>query len=57
MLKLLKSVAKNVFVLSQLTCINTYIKYIAEKFHKLNFINYGKSTLSSIVGAEQFTGP
>ena len=38
------------------TCINTYIKYVTEKFHK-KIVNYVKSTLDSIVGAEKFTGP
>ena len=47
---------ETVFVLSQLICINTYIKYITEKSHK-KIINYVKSTLDSTVGAEQFTGP
>ena len=47
---------KTVFVLSQLTSINTYIKYITEKSRK-KIVNYVKSTLASIVGAEQFTGP
>ena len=35
---------KMVFVLSQLTCINTYIKYLTEKSHKKR-VNYVKSTL------------
>ena len=43
-------------VLSQLTCINTYIKYVNEKSHK-EIVNYVKRTLDSIVGAEQFAGP
>ena len=47
---------KTVFVLNQLTCINTYKTYVTEKFHK-KIVNYVKSTLDSTVGAEQLTGP
>ena len=47
---------KTVFVLSQSTCTNTYIKYITEKSHK-KIVNYVKSTLDFIVGVEQFAGP
>ena len=36
--------------------LNTYIKYVTEKYQK-KIVNYVKSTLDSIVGAEQFTGP
>ena len=36
--------------------VNTYIKYVAEKSHK-KIVSYVKSTLDSIVGAEQFIGP
>ena len=42
---------KTVFVLSRLTCINTYIKYVTEMSHK-KIVNIIKSTLASIVGAE-----
>ena len=66
--KVIDTCRKTVLVLSQLTCINTYIKYVTEKSHKkiLNYVtekshkkivNYVKSTLASIVGAEQFIGP
>ena len=54
--KVIEICRKTVFVLSQLTSINTYIKYITEKSRK-KIVNYVKSTLASIVGAEQFTGP
>ena len=54
--KVIETSRKTVFVLSQLTYINTYIKYVTEKSHKKK-VNYVKSTLASIVGAEQFTGP
>ena len=54
--KVIEICRKTVFVLSQLTCINTYIKYVIEKSHK-KIVNYVKSTLASIVDAEQFTGP
>ena len=54
--KVIETCRKTVFVQSQLTCINTYIKYVTEMSHK-KIINYVKSTLASIVGAEQFTGP
>ena len=47
---------KTVFVLSQLTCLNTYIKYVTEKSY-MNIANDVKITLDSTVGAEQFTGP
>ena len=39
---------KTLFVLSQLTCMNTDIKYVTQKYHK----KIVKSTLDSIVGAE-----
>ena len=54
--KVIENCRKTVFVLNQLTYINTYIKYIIEKFHK-KIVNYFKSTLASIMGAEQFTRP
>ena len=54
--KVIEACCKTVFVLSQLTCINTYIKYVTEKSHK-KIANYVKSTLDSAVGAEQFAGP
>ena len=54
--EVIETCRKTVFVLSQLTCINTYIKYVIEKSHK-KILNYVKSTLASIMGAEQFTGP
>ena len=47
---------QTILVLSRLTCINTYIKYVTERSHK-KIVNYVKSRLASIVGAEQFTGP
>ena len=50
--KVIEVCRKTVFVLSQL--FYTYIKYVTEKSHK-EIINYVKSTLDSIVGAEQFT--
>ena len=37
--KVIEACRKMVFVLSQLTCINTYIKYITEKSHK-KIVNY-----------------
>ena len=56
-IKAIEIYRKTVFVLiSQLTCINTYIKYVTETSHK-KIVNYVKSTLDSIVGAEQFIGP
>jgi hypothetical protein len=51
--KVIDTCRKTVLVLSQLTCINTYIKYVTEKSHK-KIVNYVKSTLVSIMGAEQF---
>ena len=54
--KIIEVCHKTVFALSQLICINTYIKYITEKSHK-KIVNYVKSTLDSIVSAEQFAGP
>ena len=54
--KSIETCRKTVFVLSQLTCINTYIRYVTEKYNK-KIINYVKSSLASIVGAEQFIGP
>ena len=54
--KVTETCLKTVLVLSQLTCINTYKTYVTEKSHK-KIVNYVKSTLASIVGAEQFTGP
>ena len=54
-IKAIETCCKTVFVLSQLTSIITYIKYVTEKSHK-KIVNYIKSTLASIVGIEQFTG-
>ena len=54
--KVIEACCKTAFVLSQLPCINTYIKYITEKSHK-KIVHYAKCTLDSIVGAEQFAGP
>ena len=54
-IKVSEACRKSVFVLSQLPCINTYIKYVTEKSHKKT-VNYIKSILDSIMGAEQFTG-
>ena len=54
--KVIETCRKTVFVLSQLTCINTYIKYVTEKSHK-KIVNYVKSTLASIVGANNLLGP
>ena len=50
MLKLIEVCRKTVFVLSQLTCMNTYIKYITEKSH-MKTDNYVKSTLDFIVSS------
>ena len=54
--KVIETCRKTVCGLSQLTCINTYIKYVTEKSHK-KIVNYVSRTLASFVGAEQFTGP
>ena len=37
--KVIKVCRKAVFVLGQITCINTYIKYVTEKSHK-KIVNY-----------------
>ena len=50
--KVIEACYKTVFVLSQLTGINTNIKYVTEQSHK-KIVNYVKSTLASIVGTEQ----
>ena len=54
--KVIETCRKTVFVLNQLTCIYTYIKYVTEKSHK-KVVNYIKRTLASIVCAEQVTVP
>ena len=41
--KVIEACRKTVFVLSQLTCINIYIKYVTEKSHK-KILNSVKST-------------
>ena len=46
--KVIETCCKTVFLLSQLTCINTYIKYVTEKCHK-KIVNNVKSTLASVV--------
>ena len=45
--KVIEACRKPIFVLSQLTCINTYIKYFTEKSHK-KIVNYVKSILNSL---------
>ena len=50
--KVIEACHKPVFVLSQLTGINTYIKYVTEQSHK-KIVNHVKSTLASIVDTEQ----
>ena len=54
-MKVIEVCRNTVFVLIQLTCLNTYIKHFTERSHK-KIVNYVKSTRDSIVGAEQFTG-
>ena len=54
-IKVIEVCRKTVFVLSPLTYINTYIKYVTGKSYK-KIVNYVKSTLDSIVGAKQFIG-
>ena len=39
--KVIEACRKTVFVPNQLTCINTYIKYVTKKSHK-KILNYNK---------------
>ena len=45
--KVIEVCRETVFVPSQLTCLNTYLKYVTEKSHK-KIVNYVKSTLDSM---------
>ena len=44
--KVIETCRKTVFVLSQLSCINTYIKYVTEKHHKKIIITSFHSELN-----------
>ena len=49
--KVIETCRKTVFVLSQLTYINTYTKYVTEKSQR-EIVNYVNSTQASIVGVQ-----